>query len=65
MLMKSAENPSLPCEAEKADLDFEGITREIVEQQEAVEHGITYGFWQARRPRKPVFKPAVFNKKGH
>ena len=36
MRMNSTENPLLPCEAEKADLDFEGIVRDIVGQQEAV-----------------------------
>ena len=36
MLMNSTENPMLPCEVEKVDLDFEGIVREIVGQQEAI-----------------------------
>ena len=54
MLMKSTENPSLPCDAEKADLDFEGIAQEIAGQQEAVEESILKSMSQLRR--EPVFK---------
>ena len=37
MQMNSTENPLLPCEEEKVDLDFEGIVREIAGQQENVQ----------------------------
>ena len=53
MLMNSTENPPLPCEVEKADLDFEGIAREIAGQQEAVKKSMVKNMWQLRR--EPVF----------
>ena len=40
MQMKSTENPYLPCDAEKADLDFNEIVRDIVEEQEAIKRYI-------------------------
>ena len=58
MLMKSTENPSLPCEAEKSDLDFDSIAREIACQREAVKKSMGKTMWQLRRE-------PVFNKKGH
>merc|ERR1712108_110418 len=44
MRMVSGENPRIPCQAEKTDLDFDGIVRDIVAQQEAIKnpsHGLT------------------------
>ena len=55
MLMKSPENPSLPCEEEKADLDFKEIARDIVETgREKIEKSLLENMWQTRR--KPVIK---------
>ena len=45
MKMISAENPSLPCEAEKADLDFEAIVNEIVGQQKSIWDSLPYSIW--------------------
>ena len=36
MQMNSTENPILPCQAEKADLDFDAIVRDIVPQQDFI-----------------------------
>ena len=55
MLMKSPENPSLPCEEEKAGLDFKEIARDIVETgKEKIEKSLLENMWQTRR--KPVIK---------
>ena len=44
MLMNATvENPILPCELEKADLDFDAIVREIVEQKDAVLRSLEEG----------------------
>merc|ERR1711974_583103 len=40
MQMNSTENPILPCEAEKANLDFDAIVREIASEQEAINQSI-------------------------
>ena len=42
MQMNSTENPLLPCEAEKADLDFEGIVLDIAGQKEAVKKSLNF-----------------------
>ena len=42
MKMISPENPSLPCEAEKADLDFEAIVDEIVGQEKSIRDSLPY-----------------------
>ena len=42
MQMNSTENPLLPCEAEKADLDFDGIVRDIAGQQDAVKRSLNF-----------------------
>ena len=34
--MESAENPVLPCKAEKVDLDFDAIVREIISHQNEI-----------------------------
>ena len=36
MRMNSTENPILPCEAEKADVDFDAVVDEIIEQKQIV-----------------------------
>ena len=40
MRMNSTENPLLDCNAEKTDLDFDAIVREIAGKQEAVKKSI-------------------------
>merc|ERR1711974_39563 len=42
MRMVSGENPRIPCQAEKTDLDFDGIVRDIVAQQEAIKKSISW-----------------------
>ena len=36
MRMNSTENPLIPCEEEKADVDFDAVVDDIIEQKEIV-----------------------------
>ena len=45
MQMNSTENPLLPCNEERAELDFDAIVREIVGQQKSIWDSLPYSIY--------------------
>ena len=48
MLMKSMENPSLPCEQEKAGLNFKDFARDIASTGREIKKSLLNNMWQVR-----------------